>query len=33
MEGFGNGVCLLYEADSVLDAKETMEGYLRTRLE
>lgn len=29
MERFGTGVCLLYETDSVIDAKETMEAYLR----
>jgi len=29
MERFPTGVSLLYEADSVLDAKETMEAYLR----
>ena len=29
MERFGTGVSLLYEADSVLDAKETIEAYLR----
>jgi hypothetical protein len=28
-ERFPTGVSLLYEADSVLDAKETMEAYLR----
>ncbi len=29
MERFPTGVSLLYEADSILDAKETMEAYLR----
>ena len=29
MERFGAGISLLYEADSVLDAKETIEAYLR----
>jgi hypothetical protein len=29
MERFETGVSLLYEADSVLDAKETIEAYLR----
>jgi len=33
MERFPTGVSLLYEADSVLDAKETMEAYLRATLE
>jgi hypothetical protein len=29
MERFPTGISLLYEADSVLDAKATMEAYLR----
>ena len=29
MERFGTGISLLYEADSVLDAKDTIEAYLR----